>query len=1377
MSCYSKTYCDELKSNHMYLDIYFKKFYFGLYDLENLVSRIFMKDLLNFLTTSNHVPKNEDFELNIFRINSKLEKNDSGRYGLCTLCSKNADFYCCITRKPICSLICKDKNIVKEFFFNFLWSLKKEMKKVICFENQSNYDYSSFIKLIETIFEYILKELYRLSFKELSKEISKIKLYVKILCEFFTSLNFMVDKFIITNHLNIIVEIIYKLFLFGHNQILKDLFYLLTIIIKNYGYNLKFQLLNLFSGFLKIIKFFFDNEIRLSQFLIFLNNLLTLHEHNFLFFIFDNIDHKEYQIFFIEEVLKIVLEITIGCYSRFINCNEINKNNSKSLDHLQSCSLVFLNNVLKVISDKISGDLIASENKEFINKYALQYKRKRNLVNYCELFNNYKYKDFEAFLSDKEKFDADTQTNYISFFIKYMPEINKSKVGEIFADRSEQNQKLFDEFLKTFNFNGKDIVDSMREFLFSFKLNGESQIIDRIITKFSLKYFTDNKLSQIKLLFDHEDSAYYLSYNIIMLNTNLHNPNVKDKMPLELFIKSLNGLNNGKNFDFEFLVKVYNKIKYEEFAIDDSEYNNIIFDNSVDIHEKQRIMMRIFNLKIKFNLKIEIDDKWILDDSRLLIFSVSMLIIKYFFEFLILKLEVFVQNKITFTKDIIDDFYTFFFKYLKVLDKMGMIQEKISILSIWVKSLDFTCPSDVYPNKIISLKKFYKNIIEMNISFFEIMEKVIFFILSKHEIYENYNGTEDKSPVILDLCKIFAPNNLKIFLKGFFMYESQKLKEICNIFINILIRQLEYTGFLNNFILIQFERFIININKNSELWSHIFTQIEKLLKIIIFEFSKEINVSIMLEFLIKIFNLYQQSDKIILEATFDNIIYFMLSILKFENIITTWKFKIINSLEKEFPKNLLILSTIITHSNIFVYINELIKLYISNEHLIGQLLSLCKIIIHKCQDENIYESTNFKIFKLLIEVFKCNFLVYQSLFQYFLKKNIIPINNDSEIKKISDHLCEITLLAFEEKIVCKNIISIFQSVFYCFDIKKENFKYNLLIKNIFSVINVIIIDEKIKNSSYVEEISSEFFFEIQKNVNYISISTVKKIFDLCLIYFSNIEKYMKFINSFYLFISEIENSINNLNNTEFFSIINYKEKIEFNLLKYEKTLAANIEVTSVHNQDNIERLQLNAKFIKLIGNAGNKKIYCKCLDVLNYFPINSECDSLIEILYQKIFLIHDLYMKHYILEYLNANNLEEIANTKDKNTIMNFFEMIICHLFYSFSLFFSCMASKLEKSRSDFFFQNLENILNLFMIYVDNITKLENYNLINCFILQMKAKILEIFIHKFSFDDYALIANFFGLQNNYEILLKSMLIDNKNYRKILIELLLKLNKF
>ena len=47
------------------------------------------------------------------------------------------------------------------------------------------------------------------------------------------------------------------------------------------------------------------------------------------------------------------------------------------------------------------------------------------------------------------------------------------------------------------------------------------------------------------------DTCYVLSFSIIMLNTSLHNPNVRDRPPFERFVSMNRGINDGSDLPEE----------------------------------------------------------------------------------------------------------------------------------------------------------------------------------------------------------------------------------------------------------------------------------------------------------------------------------------------------------------------------------------------------------------------------------------------------------------------------------------------------------------------------------------------------------------------------------------------------------------------------------------------------------------------------------------------------------------------------------------------------------------------------------------------------------------------------------------------------------
>lgn len=90
---------------------------------------------------------------------------------------------------------------------------------------------------------------------------------------------------------------------------------------------------------------------------------------------------------------------------------------------------------------------------------------------------------------------------------------------------------------------GVSLEAALRRLLARFKLPGEAQKIDRLMESFSLQYCRVNKKAFCK-----PESAYVLSFCIILLNTDLHNPNNNRRMTKEAFILNSQGTFNANDF-------------------------------------------------------------------------------------------------------------------------------------------------------------------------------------------------------------------------------------------------------------------------------------------------------------------------------------------------------------------------------------------------------------------------------------------------------------------------------------------------------------------------------------------------------------------------------------------------------------------------------------------------------------------------------------------------------------------------------------------------------------------------------------------------------------------------------------------------------------
>jgi len=133
-------------------------------------------------------------------------------------------------------------------------------------------------------------------------------------------------------------------------------------------------------------------------------------------------------------------------------------------------------------------------------------------------------------------------------------------------------------YCSLFRFEHQSLLDGLRMFLAAFRLPGEAQQIDRILQAFAdrcaqvCEEAPNGRLG----LFSNDpkrasDAAYLLSFSVIMLNTDLHNNNIREdrKMKLEDFIKNNTDYGRditekGKEFPAEYLQGIYESIKEEE---------------------------------------------------------------------------------------------------------------------------------------------------------------------------------------------------------------------------------------------------------------------------------------------------------------------------------------------------------------------------------------------------------------------------------------------------------------------------------------------------------------------------------------------------------------------------------------------------------------------------------------------------------------------------------------------------------------------------------------------------------------------------------------------------------------------------------------------
>lgn len=270
---------------------------------------------------------------------------------------------------------------------------------------------------------------------------------------------------------------------------------------------------------------------------------------------------------------------------------------SESANHSKSHNLTFGLNSLNILSLEAILAILNSICKRFCDpntsNYALEMEENRQILYLRELegqddaksnemkklhhlavskFNSegpksFKYLQTLGFLSDPLSSES------LANFFRNTPGLDHYLVGAFLGIPKEFNMAVLSHYVSMFEFQKLRIDEALRIFLESFVLPGEAQIIERFMDNFAKVYFAQN--NGICPILD-EESACILSFSIIMLNTDLNNPNVSRKMTPEQWIKNNTGLNKKEDFPMDFLLDIYDSIKEHEIKITSANLKDLL---------------------------------------------------------------------------------------------------------------------------------------------------------------------------------------------------------------------------------------------------------------------------------------------------------------------------------------------------------------------------------------------------------------------------------------------------------------------------------------------------------------------------------------------------------------------------------------------------------------------------------------------------------------------------------------------------------------------------------------------------------------------------------------------------------------------------------
>ena len=562
------------------------------------------------------IPKKEsDFNKPIFRLIKSPEiyneySYPSGFFGWCNICRKTANHYSIEHRLPLCTFVCKNYLLLEEKqLINLKKNFVKDCPKMLKYFSQilSNKIVNSSNKSVIVSQKILALETILYILDNYGKYIYNQKGIIKVVKENLVEGLF---KTCLSNEVEIYtssIKLFFQVWKFFKENLKREINYFIeNVFIKILNSNtssflLKQVILDNFSqkDYIFFIEIYANYDCELNEKFI-IKNLITA---------FNNIVQVRYS--------KNPQNYSTKDYNELINiCLKTMLSILKSI--FEKCEITYpplknsLNNEINISRISFSSDEINKSGNPFNftqvttetnSEIDSNLKKKHELQIASSKFNN-KIKTGLEYLKSIGYIDdssLESEARDIMLFFRNTPFLKKQNIGDFLGENTDLSIKTLSLFAESFDFKNIDIVQALRLFLSTFQLPVEGQKIDRIIEHFGSKYYKDNKD-----LFSDADSAFYLSYAIMILHTYLHNPNVKDEMTLDGFVKLLEGQNIKGNLKREYLSDIYNQILEEPFSLPESEEEKEKQDkenNEVGYaKEKQRLIKEFnYNSKMKQN--------------------------------------------------------------------------------------------------------------------------------------------------------------------------------------------------------------------------------------------------------------------------------------------------------------------------------------------------------------------------------------------------------------------------------------------------------------------------------------------------------------------------------------------------------------------------------------------------------------------------------------------------------------------------------------------------------------------------------------------------------------------------------------------------------
>ena len=227
-----------------------------------------------------------------------------------------------------------------------------------------------------------------------------------------------------------------------------------------------------------------------------------------------------------------------------------------------------------------------------LHEYNNAAKRKRLYKVGLRIFNEDPKEGIQFFI---DNYIVDCNPSQIASLLVNTKNYSKTMIGEFLGDRHQLCRDTLKAFCEQLDFTDMPLDEALRTFQSHIRITGEAQKIDRLMEAFAARYTVCNIDTEQGKSFTDPDSIFALAFAIIMLNTDLHNENLRlmkfHRMTEDEFVNNIKkaeskstevddkqieeGATGLAAIDETLLRNMYNRIKNDELKAGDDFTTNV----------------------------------------------------------------------------------------------------------------------------------------------------------------------------------------------------------------------------------------------------------------------------------------------------------------------------------------------------------------------------------------------------------------------------------------------------------------------------------------------------------------------------------------------------------------------------------------------------------------------------------------------------------------------------------------------------------------------------------------------------------------------------------------------------------------------------------